>query len=40
VLLLSVGISQLSKVKQRTAFATIFGLLFLIKLAAAGFSSM
>ncbi len=38
--LLSVGISQLSKVKKGTAFATIFGLLFLVKLATAGFSAM
>jgi hypothetical protein len=40
VFLLSVGISQLSKVKKFTAFATIFGLLFLVRLAASGFSSM
>jgi hypothetical protein len=40
VLLLSIGISQLSKVKKGTAFATIFGLFFLVKLVGAGLSAM
>ncbi len=42
VLLLSIGISQLSKLKVKTgtAFAAIFGLFFVVKLASAAFSSM
>lgn len=40
VFLLTVGVSQLSKVGKWTAFATIFSLLFLIELAWAGFSVM
>lgn len=40
IFLLAVGISQLSKVKKGAAFATIFGLLFLVKLASAGFAAM
>jgi len=38
VFLLSVGVSQLSKVKKGVAFATIFGLVLLVKLAGAAFS--
>lgn len=40
VFLLAVGISQLSKVKKGPAFAAIFGLVLLVRLAGAAFSSM
>jgi hypothetical protein len=38
--LMAVGISQLSKIKKGAAFGTIFGMVFLFKLAATALSSM
>jgi hypothetical protein len=40
VLLLAIGVSQLSKVKRGTAFAAIFALVFLGKLAGAALAAM
>jgi hypothetical protein len=40
VFLLAVGVSQLSKVKKGTAFATIFALFFMVRLVSAGFGGM
>ena len=40
ILLLAIGVSQLGKVKRLTAFATIFGLYFALKLIGAGISLM
>jgi hypothetical protein len=40
IFVIAIGVSQLSKVKKGTAFATMFALLFLVKLIAAGVASM